>query len=417
MSLGNWGQSLLNVAASLTGGDINLKDYTHASKTFRSNSYEYAPKLKFLFHTYFEINSAAYAGETNFGLLVKEVKLPAFTFQTAQLNQYNRKRIVQTKIKYEPIEIVFHDDAGNNVNKMWEAYYRYYYNDASKPQSVLMGARGTGMSGQSANPLTSYNDRNVYNDSISGDDDWGFIGGASNTASGVRTPFFKNITVFGMNQHNYTAYTLVNPIITNFSHDTYNYSEGGGTMQNRMTIDYETVVYNYGALDGRSPGQIVTGFGDQAHYDRSSSPIMNPGANGTILGRGGLIDAAGGAIESLANGDVLGAIVKAGTAYNNLQNPNLVENSALQLTGMLFNTLQNAPSNRNTTFSSPVAGSTPGQLGVAGYPTIGAISSPPAVTTETTAGTQNNGSEFLNDYPGVGFPIEAPFNIGPTNLA
>ena len=59
---------------------------------------------------------------------------------------------------------------------------------------------------------------------------------------------------------------------------------------------------------------------------------MNPGANGTILGRGGLIDAAGGAIESLANGDVLGAIVKAGTAYNNLQNPNLVENSALQLT-------------------------------------------------------------------------------------
>jgi hypothetical protein len=412
MSLGNWGQSLLNVAANLTGGDIDLKDYQHASKTFRTNSYEYAPKFKFLFHTYFEINPEAYGQNVNYGLLVKEVKLPTFSFQTYQLNQYNRKRIVQTKIKYEPIEITFHDDGGNNVTKLWEAYYRYYYNDASKPQSVLMGSRGSSLSGDSSDPLTSYNDRNIYTDSISGDDDWGFIGGA-NKQDDKKAPFFKNITVFGLNQHNFTAYTLVNPVITNFSHDTYNYNEGGGIMQNRMTIDYETVVYNYGALDGRDPSQIVTGFGETAHYDTDPSPIMNGGANGTILGQGGLIDAAGGTIQSLTDGNIPGAIRNAGIAYDNIKNPNLVENSALAIAGMFFNTLSNAPKNRNTNFSSPTAGSTPGPLGTASSPTIAAKQKPDVLRNDPTSGYPVDGSTLLNNYNGKGFPVDAPFKTGP----
>ena len=51
-----------------------LRDYTHAAKTFRTNSYQYAPKLKFLFHTYFQLNTAV-GNENNFGLLVKEIKI------------------------------------------------------------------------------------------------------------------------------------------------------------------------------------------------------------------------------------------------------------------------------------------------------------------------------------------------------
>ena len=37
-----------------------LRDYTHASLTFRTNNYQNTPKLKFLFHVYFEINAHAY---------------------------------------------------------------------------------------------------------------------------------------------------------------------------------------------------------------------------------------------------------------------------------------------------------------------------------------------------------------------
>ena len=35
----------------------NLRDYTHASKTFVAGNYGYAPKQKFLFHVYFDINT------------------------------------------------------------------------------------------------------------------------------------------------------------------------------------------------------------------------------------------------------------------------------------------------------------------------------------------------------------------------
>ena len=416
MSLGNWGQNLLNGAASTLLGSPYLRDYTHASKTFRTNSYENAPKLKFLFHTYFEFNSAAYATAPNFGILVKEVKLPSFTMQTEALNQYNRKRIVQTKIRYDPIEITFHDDNGNNTTSMWEAYYTYYYNDGTKPGQVLRGNRGNNRFFQDSDgSIVDYNSNNIYTESSGDDHGWGLSGGATNS-DGTKIPFFKNITVFGLNQHNFIAYTLINPMITNFSHDQYSYNEGSGIMQNRMTIDYETVVYNEGALDGRNPEDIVTGFGSEANYDRTPSPNMSPGANGTILGRGGLIDAAGGAIRSLGKGDVLGAIQSADLVYNRLQNPNLIESAAFDLGSMFVDAITNTPSNRNrnTLFSIPGASQTPGLSGLAGSPTIDSRSSPQPILSEPTAGAQFSGNEVR-----PGFPVEAPFggnfNVGPEN--
>ena len=34
----------------------SLRDYTHASKTFRTNAYELKPRFKFLFHVQFSLN-------------------------------------------------------------------------------------------------------------------------------------------------------------------------------------------------------------------------------------------------------------------------------------------------------------------------------------------------------------------------
>jgi hypothetical protein len=399
MSLGNWGRTFLRDAVGAFFGSEYLRDFTHASKTFRTNSYQNSPKFKFLYHTYFEINpqameyfdggraSSGVNYNTNFGLLVKEIKLPSFKFQTQQFNQYNRKRIVQTKINYDPIDVTFHDDNGDTINSLWQAYYSYYYNDSRKA-SVFSGSRGAAGTG-----VTNYNNRNIYDgpNRVVGDNDWGYIGNTTQTHDGKKIPFFKRITVFGFNQHNFTAYTLINPVVTNFSHDTYNYNEGSGIMQNRMSLDYETVVYNYGAMSGRAPGDIVTGFGDPSNYDTELSPISVPGANATILGQGGLIDAADGFVDNLANGNLLGAVRTAGLAYNSFKNVNLTKTAGIELTSMLQNTLQNTPNNRNTLFNIPAAGSSPGPVGTAGFNAINTISQPKAVTTQTTAGIQNNG--------------------------
>jgi hypothetical protein len=372
-------QNLLTDAAAGFFGNDYLRDYTHASKTFRPNAYQYAPKFKFLFHVYFEINQSAYAvglpQGANFGLAVKSVKLPSYSFDTHTMNQYNRKRIVQTKIKYDPIDINFHDDNGNLIRNMWYNYYTYYYKDASIPVASVSGrqAQQTGNGSTNSPNNTNYNSRNIYSQSITGDTNWGYIGEtpdspATNIQAGngqTKIPFFKNITIFGFNQHKYAAYTLINPIINRFAHDTYNYAEGNGTMENTMTLDYETVKYFQGSIDGTKPSEIVAGFGLESNYDRAPSPITRPGSQSSILGQGGIVDGVGGVIEDLSgeNTNILGAIQKAGATYNTLKNINLKQAIKSEVTAGITNALMNPLNNtgRNVLFNLPIFGSTPNQ--------------------------------------------------------
>lgn len=367
-------QNLLKDATGAFFGSDYLRDYTHASKTFRTNSYQYAPKLKFLFHVVFETNTEAYPAGQNFGLAVKTISLPNFSVDTQVMNQYNRKRIIQSKLKYEPINVSFHDDNGNMIRNMWQAYYNYYYKDGRQSEVMFAGTKGSKQptlvnagGGQSSATLTNYNAKTTYAPDISGNADWGYVG-ESTTGSDVKVPFFKQITVFGLNQHQWSAYTLINPIITRFSHDTYNYSEGGGTMENQMTIDYETVVYDSGALDGSKPDNILTGFGDNATYDRTVSPIARPGSNATILGQGGLIDGAGGVVQGLLQGDLNGllkAAQSAGTTYNTFKNQNINQLAKQEVVNGINNAIQQTP-NRNINSITPIFGSTPQTSGTAG---------------------------------------------------
>lgn len=379
-------QNLLTDTAKGFFGSDYLRDYTHASKVFRSNTYENAPKLKFNFHVYFDINTEAYARDNaNFSILVKSAKLPSFTFATHEMNQYNRKRIVQSKIKYDPVEIKFHDDNNNLINSLWYKYYTYYYKDAANPKVVFSGTRGgqsTGSaSGNSGVPtLTDYNSKTQYIPSTTGYTDWGYIGESSNPSGPDprKIPFFKNITVFGMNRHNFIAYTLINPIITRFGHDSYNYAENSGTMENSMTVDYETVVYNQGAIDGRTPDNIITDFGSAGYYDRTVSPIAVPGSNGTIMGQGGLVDGVGGAISALGGGGLGGiaaAAKIASTTYNTFKNINLKQTIKSEVTNAIAGTLLNTNNPpRSVQWDIPRYGSTPSTTGTAGAPSTGAIS-------------------------------------------
>lgn len=276
---------------------IILRDFTHASKIFRDGNYAKAPKFKFLFHVYFFLNQNQYLtgnlGELTsnapFGVLVKTVKLPSFQLTTHELNQYNRKRIVQTKIKYEPVDIVFHDDASNVITKLWETYYTYYYKDSTNYiNSQFLDKPGYQPPPNPNNNLSTLNEtRNIYRSQIN-QTSWGFIG-ENVVQPGIYQPFFRNITIFGFDKHRFTAYTLVNPIINRLSHDTYNYGEGAGTMEITMNINYESVIYNQGAMAGADPSSIVDGFGLDAYYDKTPAPGTLPGQRNNVNGNAGII--------------------------------------------------------------------------------------------------------------------------------
>jgi hypothetical protein len=310
----------------------SLRDYTHASKTFRTNAYELKPRFKFLFHVQFTLNveeiqalkNSKIFGPTQISTLslaVKTVDLPKYNIDVATLNQYNRKRIVQTKINYEPVNITFHDDGGDNIREMWYQYYSYYYKDPAQ-QYISNAPTSIGTVGniQTKQNGFSYNNRDIYSQNRIGSvSDWGFIGenfmDGTSSASG-KPPFFKDIQIIGFDQHKYARYILINPLITNWNHDTYDYSQGSGTMQHTMTIRYETVKYLNGGLG--KPDKNIS-WPDTAHYDEVPSPLARPGSTASIFGQGGLLSTGEGIMADLESGSVaglIGAAQKAGAAYN-----------------------------------------------------------------------------------------------------
>lgn len=318
--MSNFGQDFLRGFTNVN----YLRDYTHANKTFTANQYELKPRFKFLFHVSFTINTEipqlnqfVTAGDvTSLSYVVKTVDLPKFNIQTETLNQYNRKRIIQTGVEYQPVTLTFHDDGGDVVRNLWYNYFSYYYKDPT--QKYIDTANNTnGSEGPSQNKSNAfdYNGRDIYADNRQVND-WGYIGESitdgvnSRVSNSGKPPFFRDIRIYGMDQHKFAEYVLINPLIKNWNHDTYNYSEGGGVMQNTMTIEYETVKYYSGAL-GPAPNQSdvnVKGFADPAYYDRTVSSLARPGSTRTVFGQGGLLDSAGGIIEDLQSGSVVGLI-------------------------------------------------------------------------------------------------------------
>lgn len=238
-------------------GDSNLRDYQHASLLYRSNNYAKTPKLGFLYFVSFSINpsvplDAAWGntGKREVGLLVKKIDLPKFQPKTEVVNQYNRKTIIQTGISYQNINIEFHDDNSNLTRDLWTNYYRYYFIDSNY---------GTGADGQIPNQ---------YKNTKYGQNDYSY-----GLDSLQVEPFFDSITVYVLHQQNFTQYTLVNPMVTDWVHDSLDQDVANKTLTNKMTTAYENVLYNKGKIvKGSSPDGFAA-----VYYDSNPSSIAVSG--------------------------------------------------------------------------------------------------------------------------------------------
>jgi len=237
-------------------GETTVRDYQHASQLYVSNNYAKAPKVGFLYFITFSINTAVpldagWQGK-EVGLLVKKIDLPKFNLKTETINQYNRKTIVQTGLTYTNINVEFHDDNSNLTRDLWTNYYRYYFMDSTY---------GTG-EGNVVPPEfkdTKYN----ANDYSYGLDSY------------QSAPFFDSINIYVLHQQKFTQYTLVNPMVENWTHDNLDQDQGGKILANKMTVAYESVLYNKGQI---VRGTTPEGFGAQ-YYDQAPSPLAVAGKN------------------------------------------------------------------------------------------------------------------------------------------
>ena len=293
--------------------------YDHATKLFVRDNFRLAPKQSFLYYVCVNVDSDVLQNILNgivntlnavepvssetlieqyeAGLMAKRVDLPKFTLNTKTMNAYNRKNIVQTHISYDPITIVFHDDAADVVTRFWNDYYTYYYRDSDYQTGTYLA-------------------KHKYQPRLR--EKWGY-----SPRNGNLKAFLRNIQIYSLHNKRFTEYTLINPFITSWRHGEHNSYGDTGILENTMTISYETVKYRTGYINAVD----VNGFA-LLHYDNVQSPISTSTTN--IYTEGGLIGALAGGPTDLSRPDGYGAgsgifsqIIGAYQFYNNIKNANL----------------------------------------------------------------------------------------------
>jgi len=268
---------LSQVGDGLLGkGGATMKDYQHADRLYIQNNYARAPKVGFLYFVNFNINEHAVSAADptgmfskwfkkhgrDTGLLVKEVDQPKFTIQQETLNQYNRKTLIQTKMIYQPVSIKFHDDNSDITNNLWKYYYRYYYADSTYANFPNKNGNLGG-----PNLSTQYGDTKYQNTQVP-------FGLNSSQPIATSMPFFSSIDIFvlhkGHGESDFTQIRLINPLITEWAHDSLDQNENGKILTNRMNVAYESVAYNQGRLKQGYPTGWVP-----IYYDHTLSPIQS----------------------------------------------------------------------------------------------------------------------------------------------
>ncbi len=271
-----WGSVLQSIAP-----DQNIRDYQHAARTFVDSLYRLSPKLSNLFHVFIELNETVQTDQNTqieIGLMAKQVQLPKFTVQNRVHNAYNRKMVQQERVTYDPVTISFHDDSADVVRDFWQRYFEYYYRDSDyiSNESVY-------------NYDSKYQQRQQQA--------WGY----SPVKNDGNQNYIKAIRIYSLHQKRFSAYSLIRPTITSFSHGQH-VAGDYVPLEHSMQVQYEAMVYDSGPVNNG----VVQGF-DVIHYDNTPSPLRNAGA---------AIGGVRGIIEGIENGD-LGSIVHEGiNVYN-----------------------------------------------------------------------------------------------------
>jgi len=319
--------NLVNGALSPKG---DMADYSHAARLFTDDNFRLAPKQKFLYHVTLNLNDnvvnkvlpgwvGRHTNEVN--MLVKSVTMPSYDITTETKNKYNRKKNVQTRIDYSPVNIVFHDDNNSITTQLWTAYYNYMFRDGT------YGSRdGAGAPNQSARPYDRFN---AYKGSTQNGDRFGLD-------NNQYEPFFTSIQISQLARHQYLTLTLVNPIIEKWSHDTLDNSASAEPVQNTMTVAYESVFYADGAIvEGSTPKGFAT-----EHYDSTPSPIA-AGSGGSLFGSSGVLAGGVSVLGDLAGGKAdLGTLLTAARTVKNAKKLTKegLRNEAYQVAGQTIRT-------------------------------------------------------------------------------
>lgn len=178
------------------------------------------PRSKFRFRVeivHLDLRPDAQSGSittTQFGRIAS-IDMPSHIAKTTTLNQYNRKRVVQSGVEYNPISLIAYDTKDAHVEKFIKDYHAYYYS----------GVMGTG---------SVYNNQDITQE--------GFFGDSTFRGMNIVQDknYIKEIKIYrdeGPNEELNTI-TIYNPLIQSIDGDTLDYSSSE-LVQYKMSFVYE----------------------------------------------------------------------------------------------------------------------------------------------------------------------------------
>lgn len=220
---------------------VHLRDSRHAAENFGLNKAylgQGTPRHKFQFFVSFKFNQdpTVKAHVENFldrndqflvTTRIKTAALPGMSIDTETLNQYNKKKVSQTKINFEPVTITFYDSVDGKTLRLWEMYYEYYFRDGVAPEK-LENSRTRNEREFAHTPWTE----NFY-------DNFGY----NIQRVGNNKHLIDSISIYQVHGGRFSRTEIVRPRISTFTHDVLDYSATSELVEMRMDFTPESVIY------------------------------------------------------------------------------------------------------------------------------------------------------------------------------
>jgi hypothetical protein len=209
------------------------------------------PRQKFQGYVNFIVNRDLYGESwyndnasfrTQLSSLVRTATLPEVEFKTETKNQYNRKRIVNTGLEYQPVDIKVMDTINNEWLILFMKYYSYHYmnprnkqgdrpnrNDVNNGVGIDFGGRSK-VEGNAGS-------QNVGSEFGLDTTSWSSNSYGFNL--NLTSTFFERIDYVIYHGNKAVQYSLYNPTLTRFRTGEIDYSSSE-LMEFDMTFEYES---------------------------------------------------------------------------------------------------------------------------------------------------------------------------------
>lgn len=261
-----------NVWSALGDREFYLKDFRNAYHYTPSQD---PPRQQFggfvsfvldrdLFNTFYNDNGSDEELRIRMSSLVRTADFPQIEFKTQTLNEYNRKKIINTGVEYQPVTIRVVDTASNAWLTIIMKYFAYHY----------MNPRNQGNQGER-------DLQNISNttgaEMISSQ--FGAGGPFDSNKAGYNINynphFFERIDYVLYHANKGTQYSLMNPVMTGFTHTPIDYASNE-LMEFTMTFQYESFT-TYDQLNFQLDSTDLARFEDVSSLSGSNDLFRDDG--------------------------------------------------------------------------------------------------------------------------------------------